>query len=59
MYSNNYKGIVILSGVHPIGQILNFDSQRKFQNRGNELKHASIHIVDARKIDGNEDSEVV
>ena len=45
--------------MHPIGQILNFDSQRKFQNRGNELKHASIYIVDARKIDGNEDSEVV
>ena len=39
-------GKVILSGMHPIGQILNFD----------EHIHAPIHIVDAPQI---EDSEVV
>ena len=50
---------VILRGMHPIGQILNLDDQREFQNRGTDHTHASIHIVDAPKIDGNEDSEVV
>ena len=45
--------------MHPIGQILNFDDWREFQNRGIEHMHVSIHIVDAPKIDENEDSEVV
>ena len=52
-------GQVILSGMHPIGQILNFVDRREFQNRGTEHMHAPIHIVDAPKIDENEDSEVV
>ena len=45
--------------MYPIGQILNFDDQGEFQNRGTEHMHAPIHIVDAPKIDENEDSEVV
>ena len=54
--------------MHPIGQILNFDDRREFQNRETELMHAPIHIVvdekneDKKlrtKIDKNEDSEVV
>ena len=49
----------ILSGMHPIVQIWNFDNQREFQNRGTEHTHSPIHIVDASKIDENEDSEVV
>ena len=52
-------GKVILSGMHPIGQILNFDDRREFQNRGTEHMHVPIHVVDAPKIDENEDSEVV
>ena len=52
-------GKVILSGMHLIGQSLNFEDQREFQNRGTEHMHASIHIVDAPRIDENEDSEVV
>ena len=44
-------GKVILSGMHPIGQILNFDD-REFQNKGMEQKYAP-------KIDENNDSEVV
>ena len=52
-------GKVILSGKHPIGQILNFYDRRKFQNGGTEHMHAPIHIVDAPKIGENEDSEVV
>ena len=50
---------VTFSGMHPIGQILNFDNQREFQNRGTEHMHVPIHIVDAAKIDENVDSEVV
>ena len=50
---------VDLSGMHPIGQILNFDERREFKNRGTEHMHAPIHIVDVPKIDENENSEVV
>ena len=49
-------GKVILSGMDPIGQILNFDDWREFQNRKTELMHAPIHVVDASKIDENKDS---
>ena len=37
--------------MHPIGQILNFDDQRKFQIRGTEYMLAPVHILDASKID--------
>ena len=52
-------GKVILSGMHPIGQVLNFDDRREFQKRGTEHMHVPIHVVDAPKIDENEDNEVV
>ena len=42
-----------------MGQILNFNYRREFQNRGTEHVHAPIHILDVPKIDENEDSEVV
>ena len=54
-----FSGKVILSGKHPIGQILNFDDQREFQNRKTGHIHAPIHIINAPKNDENEDSEVV
>ena len=44
----------ILSGMHSIGQILNFDDLREFLNRGTEHMHAPIHTVDAPNIDENE-----
>ena len=46
-------GKVILSGVHPVREILNFDNCREFQNRGTEHMNAQIHIVDALKIAEN------
>ena len=52
-------GNVIFSGMHPVGQILNFDDRREFQNRRTEHMHASIHLVGAPKIDENKDSEIV
>ena len=36
-----------------------FCDSREFQNRGTEHIHVPIHIVDAPKIDENEDGEVV
>ena len=50
---------VTLSGMHPTGQILNFDDRREFQNSGTEHMHAPIHVVGALRIDENEDSEIV
>ena len=52
-------GKVILGGMHPIGQILNYDDRREFQGRGTEHFHAPIHVVNAPKIDKNKDEEVV
>ena len=52
------RGKVILNGIHPIGQ-LNVYDQRELQNRGTEHINTPIHIVDAPKIDENENCEVV
>ena len=38
---------------------MNFNDQIEFQNRGTEHIHALIHIVDALKVDKNDDNEVV
>ena len=43
----------------PIGQILNFDNQKGFQNRETGHMHAPIYIVDSPKINENEDSEAL
>ena len=44
--------------MHPVDQILNFDDQMEFQNRGTKHLHAPIHLVDVPKIDENKDSEL-
>ena len=44
--------------MHPIGQILNCENWRELKNTGTEQMHAPIHIVNAPKINENEDSEV-
>ena len=51
---------VLMSGTHPIGQILklNYDSKREFQPRGPEHPHCVFHIMGAPRIDENDDSEV-
>ena len=48
-----------LSGMHPIGQILNFNDRREFQNRGTKHMHAPIHVVDAPKIDESNGIEAI
>ena len=49
---------VHFSGLHTVGQILNVDCKSEFQDRGNEHLHAAIHVVDAPKIDVDDDDKV-
>ena len=44
-------GKVILSDMHPIGQILNFDDCRDYQGRGTEHFLAPLHVEGAPKVD--------
>ena len=48
--------------MHSIGQILNYDERREFQNGGTEHIYSPIHIVDALGLDEDDerkDDEVV
>ena len=49
---------VILSGMHPIGQILNYDYRREHQGNGTEHFHTPIHVLDAPKLDEHDDDVV-
>ena len=44
--------------MHPIGQILNFDSCPEFQGRGTEHFHSPVHVIGAPKIDEVDDKNV-
>ena len=48
----------MMSKMHPIGDILNFDSKREFQQKGPEHPHIGIHVMGAPKIDEDDDSVV-
>ena len=37
-------GKVILSGIHPVGQILNYDKHIEMQGRGTAHFHSTIHV---------------
>ena len=50
---------VLVSGMHPIGPILNYDSKREFQLRGPEHPRCGFHVMGAPRIDENDDSEVI
>ena len=45
--------------MHPIGQLLNFDSCTEFQGRGTEHFHSPIHVIGAPKIDEADDKDVI
>ena len=51
-------GIVILGGMHPLGQIINYDDRDEFQKRGTEHFHATVHVKDAPIVD-EDDDEIV
>lgn len=50
---------VLMSGMHIIGQIINFDEAREFQGRCVQHPHVAIHVKDAPILDKNPESEVV
>ncbi|XP_070548888.1 uncharacterized protein [Ptychodera flava] len=50
---------IILSGIHPIGQILNYDIRKEMQSRGTEHFHAAVHVLNAPILDKNTDEDVI
>ncbi|XP_066924610.1 uncharacterized protein [Clytia hemisphaerica] len=52
---------MLINGLHPIGQILNYNDRREFQHRtGLEHVHSQVHIKDAPRInDSSKDNEVI
>ena len=52
-------GNVILSGIHPIGQILNYDIRKEMQSRGTAHFHPAVHVKNAPEIDKSTDEEVI
>ena len=53
-------GEVLMSGIHPISQILNYDERGEFQSgTGTKHVHAAIHIKDAPKLDEDSDEDVI
>ncbi len=50
-------GQVILSGVHPVGQILNYDIRKEMQGRGTAHYHSALHVKNAPKLDQASDEE--
>ena len=50
---------VVMSGLHPIGQIINFDERGEFQRlTGTKHVHAILHVKDAPKVDEDSDDKV-
>lgn len=41
----------------PIGHILNYDERREFQNRGTDHIHPPVHIVDALRLDEDDETK--
>ena len=59
---NTFKSVFgkcILSGMHPIGQVLNFDDRGEFQSIGVKHVHVAFHIKDAPIIGKQSDEEVI
>lgn len=52
-------GNVILSGLHPVGQILNYDIRKEMQSRGTAHFHSAVHVKDAPIVDKDPDDDVV
>lgn len=52
-------GNVILSGLHPVRQILNYDIRKEMQSRATAHFHSAVHVKEAPIIDKNSDEEVI
>lgn len=56
IFKKLYK-CVILSKMLPIGQIINYDDIREFQNRGKYHMYVQIHVQDAPTINEDDDAD--
>lgn len=50
---------MILSGTHPVGQILNYDLRKEMQGRGTAHFHAAVHVKGAPQLNVDPDEEFV
>lgn len=50
---------VILSGLHPIGHILNYAICKEMQSRVTAHFHSAVHVKDAPLLNTNSDEEVI
>ena len=57
--SNQLWKKVLLSGMHPIGQILNYEDRCEYQGRGTQHAHAPVHVKDTPMFDKDSDNNVV
>ena len=57
-YKVMFGQTVLMSCMHPIGQILNYGSKGRVSAERPEHPHFGFHIMGAPKIDENGDSEV-
>ena len=42
--------------MHPLGLVLNYDERREFDNRETEHIHVSIYIIDAPRLDEDDET---
>jgi len=49
---------VVMSGLHPIGQVLNYDDRREYQDRGAQHMHVTVHIEGAPQFDESSDEKI-
>ena len=52
-------GKILYSGMHPVGQILDHNERREFQDRGAQHPHGILHVKDAPVFDKDPDDKVV
>ena len=61
MIDNRFRqvfGKIIYSGMHPVGQVLDHNERREFQNRGAQHPHGTLHVKDAPILDKDSDEIV-
>ena len=49
---------VVMGGLHPIGQLLNYDDRREYQERGAQHMHVTAHVQGAPQFDESSDKEI-
>ena len=52
-------GRILYSGMHPVGQLIDHNERREFQNRGAQHPHGILHVEGAPVFDKDSDEKVV